>query len=61
MPIEAQEGKGAREARPLSLTQDLRLPKASKGSQGFLRPHEGPRGKGRLRGKGEQEGVRGEG
>ena len=32
--------RGAREARPLSLTEDPRL---SKASQGFLRPQEGPR------------------
>ena len=37
----------------MSLTKDPRLPKASEGSQGFLRPQEGPRGPGRLRGKGE--------
>ena len=36
--------RGAREARSLSLTEDPRLPKASKGSQGFLRPKEGSRG-----------------
>ena len=52
---------GAREARPLSLTKDPSLPKASKGSQGFLRPQEGPRGPERPRGQGEQEGVRGSG
>ena len=43
----------------LSLTEDPRLPKVSKGFQGFLRPQEGPRGPGRLRGKGEQGGMRG--
>ena len=35
--------RGARAARPLSLTEDPRLPKATKGSQGFPRPQEGPR------------------
>ena len=48
--------RGAREARLLSLTEDPRLPKASKGSQDLLRLQEGPRGSGRLRGQG---GVRG--
>ena len=52
MPREAQglrgargsEGvRGAREPRLLSLTEDPRLLKASEGSQGFLRPQEGPR------------------
>ena len=47
---------GAKEARPLSLTEDPRLPKASEGPQGFLRPQEGPRGPGRPR---EAQGVRG--
>ena len=45
--------RGAREARPLGLTEDPRLPKASEGSQGFLRPKEGLRVQGdpgRLRG-----------
>ena len=48
--------RGAREARPLSLTEDPRLSKASKG---FLRPRKVPwpqRGPGRLRGwKGARE------
>ena len=48
---------GATEARPLSLTEDSRLPKACEGSQGFLRPQE-PReaqgGSGSERGWGEQ-------
>ena len=48
--------RGAREARSLSLTKDQRLPKASEGSQGFLRLQEGPRGPGRTR---EAQGVRG--
>ena len=46
--------RGAREARPLSLTEDPRLSKASKGSQGFLRPRKvswPQRGPGRLRGR----------
>ena len=51
-----REVRGAREARPLSLTKDQRLPKASEGSQGFLRLQEGPRGPGRTR---EAQGVRG--
>ena len=42
-----------REARSLSLTEDLSLLKASKGSQGLLRPQEGPRGPGRRGGKEE--------
>ena len=46
--------RGAREARSLSLTEDPRLLKASKGSQGFLRPQEGPRGPGKPR---EAQGV----
>ena len=58
--------RGAREARPLSLTEDPRLPKASEGSQGFLRPQEGPKGPREARGDSsggerEQGGVRGEG
>ena len=48
--------RGAREARPLCLTEDPRLPKASKGSQGFLRPQEVLRDPGRLSWQG---GVRG--
>ena len=48
--------RGAREARPLSLTEDPRLPKASKGSQGLLRPQEGASGLGRLRGQGGARG-----
>ena len=55
-----RESEGVRGARPLCLTEDPRLPKASKGSQGFLRPQEVLRGPGRLRGReGEQEGGRG--
>ena len=37
--------------RPLSLTDDSRLPKASEGAQGFLRPKGGPSSPGRLRGQ----------
>ena len=48
--------RGAREARSLSMTEDPRLPKACEGSQGFLRPQEGPRDPGRPR---EAQGVRG--
>ena len=55
--------RGAREARPLSLTEDPRLPKDSEGSQGFLRsqgrsqePRETQGGSGDERG---QEGARG--
>ena len=44
------ELRGARGTRPLSLTEDPKLPKASEGSQGFLRPQGGPRNSGRLRG-----------
>ena len=54
----ARGSEGIGGARPLSLTEDPRLPKASEYSQGFLRPQEGPRGLGRLRGWGEQKGVR---
>ena len=43
---------------PLSLTEDLRLLKASKGSQGFLRPQEVLRGPGRLRGSGGARGSK---
>ena len=60
---------GARKALPLSMTEDPRLPKACEGSQGFLRPQEGPRDPGRPReaqgvrgvrgSKGKQDGVRG--
>ena len=56
-----REGEGgARGARPLSLTEDPRLPKASEGFQGFLRPQEGPRDPGRLRGQGGVRGGEGE-
>ena len=48
--------RGAKGARPLCLTEDPRLPRASKGSQGFLTPQEVLRGPGKLRGQG---GVRG--
>ena len=48
--------RGAREARPPSLTEDPRLPKDCKGSQGLLRPQEGSRGPGKPR---EAQGVRG--
>ena len=55
-----QEGvrglRGAREARPLSLTEDPSLLKACKGSQGFLRPQEGPRSPEKYR---EAQGARG--
>ena len=62
--VRGSEGKweGARGwggARPLSLTEDPRLSKASEGSQGFLRPQEGPRGSERLRVEGEKEEARG--
>ena len=50
---------GARWGRPLSLTEDPRLPKASEALQGFLRPQEGPRGSGRLKGWGEARGSKG--
>ena len=53
-----REQERVRGVRPLSLTEDPRLLKASKGSQGFLRPQEGPRGPGRLREQGEWEGAR---
>ena len=36
--------RGARGSRPLNLTEDPRLPKASEGSQGFLRPRKVPGG-----------------
>ena len=48
----------ARGARPLSLTEHPRLLKASKGSQGFLRPQGGPRSSGKLRVWEEQGGAR---
>ena len=51
-----QGGGAAREARPLSLTEDPSLQKAFKGSQGFLRPQEGPRDPERPR---KAQGVRG--
>ena len=38
------------------MTGDPRLPKACKGSQGFLRPQEGPRDPGKPR---EAQGMRG--
>ena len=60
-PREAQGVRGVRGARPLSLTEDPRLPKASEGSQGFLRPQEGPRGPERLRGWGGVRGSKGVG
>ena len=44
-----RESGRTREARPLSLTEDPRLPKDFEGSQGFLRPQEGPRGQDRPR------------
>ena len=49
-----REAKGVEGARPPSLTKDPRLPKASEGSQGFLRPQEGPRGQGEVRGWGSK-------
>ena len=48
--------RGAREARPLSLTEDSSLSMASEGSQGFMRPKEGPRGPERPR---KAQGARG--
>ena len=45
--------RGSKDARPLSLTEDPRLPKAC---EGFLRPQEGPRDPGKPR---EAYGVRG--
>ena len=47
---------GAKEAEPLSLTEDPSLPKAFEGSQGFLRPQKGPRGPGRPQ---KAQGMRG--
>ena len=44
--------RGARGTMPLSLTEDPRLPKASEGSQGLLRPQRGSSCPERLRGEG---------
>ena len=47
--------RGVRGTRPLSLTEDPRLPKASKG---FLRPQGSPKVPGRQEGEKEQRGSK---
>ena len=55
----ARDDREANETRPLSLTEDPRLLKASEGSQGFLRPQGGSRDPERLRrqGRKREQGV----
>ena len=58
--MKGQGERGGKGNKALSLSKAERLPKASEGSQGFLRPQRGPRGTGRLRGQGGVRGTKGE-